>query len=125
MKRKSFIISTMALALLHAVPSIAQISRRLRKGFKIAAEEDRYKKEMNTQPGSNSACKVSGEDTNGDMLIYEETHNRKGGPPLHIYHMQDEWFYVLEGEFIFKVGDETFRCKPGDSVFAPRKVSHT
>jgi quercetin dioxygenase-like cupin family protein len=32
--------------------------------------------------------------------------------------------YPLKGEFIFEVGDEKFRLKSGDSLFAPRKVPH-
>ena len=36
----------------------------------------------------------------------------------------DEWFYFLEGEFVLEIGDERFRPKPGDSLFAPRKVPH-
>jgi hypothetical protein len=30
----------------------------------------------------------------------------------------------LEGEYLFKVGEETFTAKAGDSVFGPRKVPH-
>jgi mannose-6-phosphate isomerase-like protein (cupin superfamily) len=31
---------------------------------------------------------------------------------------------VIQGEFAIEVGDEKFRVKPGDSLFAPRKVPH-
>ncbi len=43
---------------------------------------------------------------------------------MHVHYHQDEWFYVLEGEMIIKVGDDTFHLKPGDSAFAPRGVPH-
>ncbi len=33
--------------------------------------------------------------------------------------------FILEGEFVMKVGEDFFYCKPGDSVFAPRMVPHT
>lgn len=33
-------------------------------------------------------------------------------------------WYVLEGEFVFRVGDETFSAKAGDSLFGPRMVPH-
>ena len=39
-------------------------------------------------------------------------------------HEQDEWWYILESEFLFKVGDETFIAKKGDSVFGLRIVPH-
>lgn len=31
---------------------------------------------------------------------------------------------VLEGEFLFQIGEERFRVRPGDSVFGPRMVAH-
>ncbi len=67
---------------------------------------------------------VSAEDTEGDLLIYNTVRQEKGGPAFHLHHEQDEWFYVVKGEFIVKVGDDTFTLKPGDSAFAPRKIPH-
>jgi Cupin domain len=37
---------------------------------------------------------------------------------------QDEWIYVIDGEFNFEVGDKRFRVGAGESVFIPRKVPH-
>jgi len=67
--------------------------------------------------------KVTTPDENG-ILIIENTFHEKGGPARHLHHNQDEWFYAVEGEFIFEVGLEKFRLKPGDSLLAPRKVPH-
>jgi mannose-6-phosphate isomerase-like protein (cupin superfamily) len=67
---------------------------------------------------------VSAADTDGDLLIYNTVRQEKGGPALHVHHAQDEWFYVIKGEFIVKVGDDTFTLKPGDSAFAPRTIPH-
>ena len=39
------------------------------------------------------------------------------GPPT-------RWFFVMDGEFKFQVGDETFRLKAGDSLFRPMGVPH-
>jgi uncharacterized cupin superfamily protein len=43
---------------------------------------------------------------------------------LHFHYNQDEWWYVLEGEFLIKVGDRLYEVKAGDSVFGPRGVPH-
>jgi oxalate decarboxylase/phosphoglucose isomerase-like protein (cupin superfamily) len=43
---------------------------------------------------------------------------------MHVHHEQDEWFYVLEGEFVVQVGDERFHLRAGDSLLAPRKMPH-
>lgn len=70
------------------------------------------------------AYKVAGKDTGGALFIFEQTSMRKGGPPRHLHHDQDEWFYILEGEYIAEVGKEPMRLGPGDSLFAPRKIPH-
>lgn len=59
-----------------------------------------------------------------DILTLENTFHAKGGPARHLHYDQDEWFYALEGEFIFEVGAERFKLHPGDSLLAPRKVPH-
>lgn len=68
--------------------------------------------------------KISGKDTDGSFFLFEHQHMGKGGPPRHFHYEQDEWFYALEGEFAFEVGDDKFTLKPGDSLFAPRMIPH-
>ncbi|HBG74991.1 MAG: hypothetical protein A2X25_07180 [Chloroflexi bacterium GWB2_49_20] len=67
--------------------------------------------------------KVTPQDGNG-LLILENTFREKGGPARHLHYNQDEWFYAVAGEFIFEVGHEKMRLKPGDSLLAPRNVPH-
>ena len=67
--------------------------------------------------------KVTGAGSNG-LFVLENTFHAKGGPARHLHVAQDEWFYVLEGEFLFEIGEESFRLKPGDSVLGPRMVPH-
>jgi quercetin dioxygenase-like cupin family protein len=69
--------------------------------------------------------KISGKDTCGDLAVFEQTGlTPNGGPPLHIHHFQDEWFYVVEGEYLFQVDEEKYNMKPGDTIFLPRNVKH-
>jgi len=96
---------------------------RSKKGLKVAAGKDRYQEELFIM-GGKFACKVSAKDTNGDLCIYDTFRQEKGGPAFHLHHNQDEWFYVIKGEFIVKIGDEQFNLKAGDSAFAPRKIPH-
>ncbi len=67
--------------------------------------------------------KVTPQNENG-VFIIENSFREKGGPARHLHHDQDEWFYAVNGEFMFEVGQEKFRLKPGDSLLAPRKVPH-
>ena len=67
--------------------------------------------------------KVLPQDANG-LLILENRFHSPGGPARHLHLAQDEWFLVLEGEFLFEIGAERFTLSPGDSVWAPRNVPH-
>jgi mannose-6-phosphate isomerase-like protein (cupin superfamily) len=68
--------------------------------------------------------KVSTLDTDGGLSVAEITSLHKGGPARHLHHEQDEWFYVVEGEYIIEIGEKRYEGGPGDSVLAPRKVAH-
>ena len=68
--------------------------------------------------------KVSSRDSGGSLFVFEHRDMPRGGPHRHVHFEQDEWFYVLKGEFVFEVGEEQYRLKPSDSVFGPRKVPH-
>jgi quercetin dioxygenase-like cupin family protein len=46
-------------------------------------------------------------------------------PPLHVHRLEDEAFYVLEGQVRFVSGDTEVLAGPGSFVFAPRDVPHT
>ena len=70
------------------------------------------------------SIKLSGKDTGGELLAFEHNGIRKGGPPRHVHFAQDEWFYVIAGEFAFEIGDRKFRLRAGDTLFAPRNVPH-
>lgn len=51
---------------------------------------------------------------------------RKGfEPPLHIHSREDESNYILEGEIIYTVGEDTIYAKAGDYVYLPKGVPHT
>src|SRR5947208_9106406 len=60
----------------------------------------------------------------GDFFILENTFLAKGGPARHLHYEQEEWFYILEGEFQFEVGADRFHLHPGDSLLAPRQLPH-
>ncbi len=90
--------------------------------LRVLAGEDRFG-EQRSLGISQIKFKVTSQESNG-LFIIENTFREKGGPARHLHHEQDEWFYAVEGEFIFEVGQEKFRLKPGDSLFAPRKIPH-
>lgn len=43
---------------------------------------------------------------------------------LHVHRVQEETFYVLEGECEWQVGDQKIHAKPGTYLFIPPGVPH-
>jgi mannose-6-phosphate isomerase-like protein (cupin superfamily) len=105
--------------------SVTARKKRIDKGIFVRAGKDRHNNPFTRQPGDIIFNKVSNSDTDGDLYIFDTTRILEGGPPLHYHYSQDEWWYVISGEFLIRVGDETFHAKPGDSVFGPRGIPHT
>jgi mannose-6-phosphate isomerase-like protein (cupin superfamily) len=99
--------------------------KRIDKAVVIENGKDRFDKPLALFEGDTFYCKVSGKDTEGDIYVFESTRIKEGGPDYHFHYEQDEWWYVLQGEFDFKVGDKLFHARQGDSVFGPRMVPHT
>lgn len=94
------------------------------RSIRIPAGGDRFQERREVFGAMSIDYKVSTLDTNGGLFIVENTDGFKGGPPRHFHHGQEEWFYVVNGEYIVEIGDERHRLDPGDSVLAPRKVPH-
>ncbi len=91
----------------------------------VPAGGDRFRRQREIQfTRSVIDIKVSTLDTLGGLCVVEITAFHKGGPARHLHHEQDEWFYVVEGEYVIEVGEERYELGPGDSVLAPRKVAH-
>ena len=101
---------------------MANIENNYPLTFQVAAGQDRYG-EPRGLGISSITFKVTPQDSDG-LLIIENTFRERGGPARHLHLYQDEWFYAVEGEFIFEVGQEKYRLMPGDSLLAPRKVPH-
>ncbi len=121
MKRRNFLTTAVATgATLTALNSFA--STEPTKPFVVKAGKPRFD---DYNPGG--VLKVSTKDTNGEFCLFEMK-NEAGpmaGPPLHLHKNQDEVFQIIEGEFLFQVGNEKIKASAGDFVFGPRNVPHT
>ena len=69
--------------------------------------------------------RIHGRDTGGVVSAVESHDVTGGGPPPHIHHNEDETFQILEGEYEWTVGGQTFVAAKGTTIFAPRGVPHT
>lgn len=128
MNRNYFLKSCLAvgsfLSIPFAVLAMPFSKKRVDKGFKVDVGKDRFGKPISLFEGDTFYTKVSTADTDGDVYVFESTRVKEGGPSFHLHYEQDEFWYILKGEFLFKVGEETFTAKVGDTVFGPRNVPH-
>jgi quercetin dioxygenase-like cupin family protein len=66
----------------------------------------------------------TGKDT-GDAFSLIHCYFRKGfTAPPHYHKLEDESFYLLEGEIDFYFGDKKVKAKAGEFVVLPRNVPH-
>ncbi|MFL5978307.1 MAG: cupin domain-containing protein [Gaiellaceae bacterium] len=75
--------------------------------------------------GMLEVVKIPGAATNGEFGLLEITVRAGDGSPWHVHPDEDEWFYVLKGEFTVYVGDRRLSLPAGSFAFGPRGVPHT
>lgn len=128
MKRRNLVLSALAIIPALVFAKIEPIiPMRTKNGFKVNAGEARFGKHYKMKGVTQNILdiKISGNDTENDLAVFEQTGlSPNGGPPLHIHPNQDEWFYVIDGEYLFQVGEDKYKMKSGDTIFLPRKVQH-
>jgi quercetin dioxygenase-like cupin family protein len=129
MKRRAFLaVSAAAIPAAFVAaddaPKVSKDDAKPKKIFKVAAGADRSGNVVKFENGGHLEFQVSAADTGGAMSVCVALTPADSRPPRHFHHEQDEWFYVVAGEYDFEVGDEKFHLKAGDSLFAPRKVPH-
>ncbi len=126
MQRRSFIIAVLAVYPFFKYSKF-NFMTKTNKGFVVKAGEDRFGEHTKMTGVTSNVLdvKVSSKDTNGELTVFEQTgFTPQGGPPLHIHLYQDEMFYVIEGDYLFQVGEDSYKLKAGDTIFLPREVPH-
>jgi len=122
MQRRSFIQLTLAALPLPLLAQNVSVSPKATP-LRVAAGADREEKK-HAIGLSSTTYKVLTQDTAGALFVMEQSNHKRGGPPRHLHHNEDELFYALEGEYIVEVGAERFSLKAGDCVLGPRGIPH-
>ena len=128
MQRRSFLKTAAAMLPASGLQALAlsqpAASPTAEAAHLVAAGQDRLG-EPHSLGFSTILFKVLPSETNGGLFIIEHQHLVRGGPRLHLHLHQEEWFYVMEGEVLFQLGDTQKRLRAGDSILGPRMVPHT
>lgn len=75
--------------------------------------------------GSRSIFKVESAQTGGAYAILEQEILPDHGPPLHVHRHETEIFYILEGDFEIRVGEQKIAAAAGAMAVCPRDIPHT
>jgi quercetin dioxygenase-like cupin family protein len=73
--------------------------------------------------GKDMWVKLAGGDLPGSITVMEDVTPPHHGPPLHA-HPFEEWFYILEGSFLFELAGMPFSVAVGDFVHARSNEPH-
>jgi quercetin dioxygenase-like cupin family protein len=98
-----------------------ETTERAKLGFELGKDEG----EAHWLLGMLETIKISAADTNGEFGLLEIVVPKGAGSPWHVHPEEDEWFYVLDGEFTVYVGDTRLSLTPGSFAFGPKGVPHT
>ena len=79
---------------------------------------------LETPTGDSAHVMTGTRNTHGSLTVMELVISPKNGPALHTHLREDEVWFVLEGEFRFKAGDEMFWVSEGGLAFGPRGTPH-
>ena len=102
-------------------------------GATLDAQEDAESRTFAHEPGEGEALwwigmlatiKATAEQTGGRYTLVEILAPEGFASPLHVHHLEDEGFWILEGEMTFYVGDQTVKARPGSLLFGPKEVPH-
>ena len=80
--------------------------------------------ELRTPTAGHVIVRADTAQTNGSMTVLEFLIPPNDGPALHSHLREDEVWYVIEGDFRFKAGDDMFRASTGGMAFGPRGLPH-
>jgi mannose-6-phosphate isomerase-like protein (cupin superfamily) len=68
--------------------------------------------------------KARGDQTGGALTAVENVIAPGDGPPAHVHAAEDEFWWVVEGDLRFLLGDEIATTTTGSFVFVPRGTRH-
>ena len=122
MKRREFVQLPLAVSA-DAKNSLPDQAKQSRNEVLVNAGNDRDSKPFEFLDAT-FQVKVSGKDTEGRCVIFDTIRHKKIGPALHIHKDCDEWFFVRDGKFKFRVGEKILHLEVGDSLIVPLEMPH-
>ena len=93
------------------------------KAVVVASGEGRFIAVGST--GAGVTVKASEAETGGLCSVWEgRVESGTAGAAPHYHYARDEFFYVLEGEVVLRIGEESHIAGAGTFAFVPRETIH-
>lgn len=125
MKRKQFLLTSMAAMPALAFSKLAVNSGNTKKPFIVQSGNNRSGEPMMKFMGMHpNDVIISRKDTGNALSVFLFTGRGIVGTPLHIHPQQDEFFTIIEGKYRFVCGALTSDLNAGDTIFLPRNIAH-
>ncbi len=74
--------------------------------------------------GALAQVRVTGAQTGGAFALADHLARRGNASPVHVHDVDDETFFVLDGELRVFVGEEEHTAGPGTVAVLPRRLRH-
>jgi mannose-6-phosphate isomerase-like protein (cupin superfamily) len=68
---------------------------------------------------------ATAEQTGGSLGMFRQTIAPGKGPATHVHQTEDEFFYIVSGEFKLKLGERVMNAPAQSVMFVPRGTAHT
>ena len=94
------------------------------EGFVVTPGPAAHRNEAQSREADFTEVLASRQQTAGTLGVFRQTIAPKSGPPTHIHKAEDEFFYVVSGEFSIKVGDRIVSAPADSFLFVPRGTPH-
>ena len=104
-----------------ATTTTTTTAERAQAGYALASNEG----EAFWLLGMLQTIKIGKDDTAGAYGLLEIVVPEGVGSPWHVHPEEDEWFYVLDGNLTFYVGDTRLDLTTGGFAFGPKGVPHS
>lgn len=118
--RRSFLAAFGLASVSRALPFLVEasgtvtVSRPGENRFRFSAEAQ----------AAQTPCMITSADSGGAVTIFQMNALPQSGPFLHVHHREDEWYFVIDGNFRFRAGDNEYALTQGSSIWLPRGVPH-
>jgi quercetin 2,3-dioxygenase len=123
--RTWLVVAWIAGALLSGPAAVGAVWLLAAVGFVVLpGGAPRYSGPQGREADSTELLATSGQ-TGGSLGMFRQTIAPKSGPPTHIHQNEDEFFYVVSGEFKVKLGDRIMSAPAQSVIFVPRGTAHT